>query len=67
MVSIFQYLSFLLTFELRIVVTLQFVVDVLHVLRVEHPDYLNCEHLGTMSKDKMISAFGEQPANWGDR
>ena len=51
----------------RIVVTQQLVANVLHVLRVEHPNYLYCEHLRTVSKDKMISAFCERPANWGDR
>ena len=50
----------------RIVVTSQLVADVLHVPRVEHPDYLGCERLGTVSKDEMISAFYECPADWGD-
>ena len=50
----------------RIVVTPQLVADVLHVLRVEHPDYLGCERLRTMSKDEMIFAFYECPADWGD-
>ena len=50
-----------------IVVTLQLVVDVLHVPRVEHPDYPGCERLWTVSKDEMISAFCERPADWGDR
>ena len=51
----------------RIIVTPQLVVDVLHVLRVEHLDYLGCECLRTVSKDEMISAFYERPADWGDR
>ena len=51
----------------RIVVTPQLVADVLHVLRVEHPDYLGCERLWTVSKDEMIFAFCECPADWGDR
>ena len=51
----------------RIVVTPQLVADVLHVLRVEHPDYPGCERLWTVSKDEMISTFYERPANWGDR
>ena len=50
----------------RIVVTSQLVADVLHVLRVKHPDYPGCEHLRTVSKDKMISTFCERPADWGD-
>ena len=48
----------------RSVVTLQLVVDVLHVPRVEHPDYPGCERLWTVSKDEMISAFCEHPADW---
>ena len=51
----------------RIVVTSQLVADVLHVLRVEHPDYLGCERLKTVSKNEMIFAFCERPADWGDR
>ena len=50
----------------RIVVTPQFVADVLHVSRVVHPDYPSCERLRTVSKDEMISAFCERPADWGD-
>ena len=34
-----------------IVITLDIVFDVLHVLRVKHPDYLGCERLRTVSKD----------------
>ena len=40
-----------------IVVTPKLVSDVLHVPRVEHPDYPECERLRTMSKEEMISAF----------
>ena len=50
----------------HIVVTLQLVMDVLHVLRVEHLDYLGCDHFRIVSKDEMISAFCECPSNWGD-
>ena len=50
-----------------IVVTLELVFDVLRVPRVEHPDYLGCERSRTVSKDKMISAFYERLADWGDR
>ena len=39
----------------------------LHVPRVEHPDYLGCERLRTVSRDKMISAFCERSVDWGDR
>ena len=49
----------------RIVVTLDIVSDVLRVLRVEHPDYLGCDRLKTVSKDKLISSFYERPSDWG--
>ena len=52
---------------MHIVVTPQLIADVLHVLRVEHPDYLGCERLRTVSRDKMISAFCERSVDWGDR
>ena len=51
----------------RIVVTPQLVLDVLHVPRVEHPDYPSFERLRTVSKDEMISAFYECISDWGDR
>ena len=40
-----------------IVITLELISNVLHVLRVEHPNYLGCECLRTVSKDEMISAL----------
>ena len=46
-----------------IVVILQLVVNVLHVPRVEHPDYPGCERLRTVSKDEVISAFCKRPTN----
>ena len=46
-----------------IVVTSQLIADVLHVPRVEHPDYLGCDCLRTVSKDEMISSFYECPSN----
>ena len=49
-----------------IVVTPELVSDVLHVPRVEHPDYPGCERLRTVSKDEMISAFYERLSDWGD-
>ena len=51
----------------RIVVTSQLVVDVLHVPRVEHPDYPGCKRLRIVSKDDMISAFCERSSDWCDR
>ena len=50
-----------------IVVTPELVSDVLHVPRVEHPDYPGCVHLRIVSKDEMISTFCERPSDWGDR
>ena len=50
----------------RIVVISELVSNVFRVPRVEHPDYLGCEHLRTVSKDEMISAFCKCPSNWGD-
>ena len=50
-----------------IVVTPNIVFDVLHVPRVEHPDYPSCDHLKIVSKDKLISSFCERPSDWGER
>ena len=51
----------------RIPVTLQLVVDVLWVLRIEFPNYPSCECLRTVSKDELMSAFCERPTAWGER
>ena len=51
----------------RIVVISELVSNVFRVPRVEHPDYLRCEHLRAVSKDEMIFAFCECPADWGGR
>ena len=48
-------------------ITLQLVVDMLRVPRIEFPGYPNCEHLRTVSKDELMVAFYEHPSNWGDR
>ena len=50
-----------------IVVTPDIVSDVLHDPRVAHPNYPDCDHLKTVSKDKLISSFCEHPSDWGDR
>ena len=47
----------------RIIVTPELVSDVLCVLRVEHPNYLGFERLQIVSKDEMIFAFCEHPAD----
>ena len=51
----------------RIAVTLPIVADVLHVPRVEFPNYSSCERLRTVSKDELKSAFFEGPSEWGKR
>ena len=65
----FDYLVPLFVTHVRvthIVVTPDIVFKVLHVPRVEHPDYPGCDHLRTMSKDELISFFCERPSDWGD-
>ena len=42
-------------------VTLQLVADVLHVLKIEFPDYPSCERLRTVSRDELMSSFCERP------
>ena len=39
----------------------------LHIPKVAHPDYPNCDHHRTMSKDELMSLFYETPSSWGDR
>ena len=51
----------------RIPVTLQLVTDVLHVPRIEFPDYPSYERLRTVSRDELISSFCERPTAWGER
>ena len=52
---------------MRIPITPQLVADVLHVPRIEFPDYPSYEHLRTMSRDKLMSSFFERPTTWGER
>ena len=44
---------------IRMVVTLHIVSEVLHILRVAHPNYPGCERLRTVSKDELASLFCE--------
>ena len=46
-----------------IVVTSDLIFEVLHVPRVEFANYPNCEHLRTVSKDKLSSHFCETPSS----
>ena len=55
-----------LVFEVRTLVTLDLISEVLRVPRVEFVDYPNCEHLRTVSKDELSSRFYETPSSWGD-
>ena len=43
-------------------VTLQLVVDVLRVPRIEFLDYPGCERLRTVSRDELMSSFCEHPS-----
>ena len=49
-----------------IVVTPDIVSNVLHVLRVAHPNYPSCERLKIVSKDELMSAFCERLFDWVD-
>ena len=40
-------------------ITSQLVADVLWVPRIKFPDYPSCEHLRTVSRDELMSAFCE--------
>ena len=48
------------------VVTPDIISEVLHVPKVEHPDYLSYERQRTMSKDELSSLFCKTPFSWGD-
>ena len=45
---------------MRIPVTPQLVANVLHVLRIEFPDYPCCKRLRTVSRDELMSSFYER-------
>ena len=51
----------------HIVVTLDIIVEVLHVPKVAHPNYLGCDRLRIVSKDELSSLFCETPSSWGHR
>ena len=48
-------------------ITPQLVADVLRVPRIEFLDYPSCEHLRTVSRDELMSAFCERPSSWDER
>ena len=49
----------------RIIVTLDLLSEVLHVPRVEFADYPDCDCLGIVSKDELMSLFCKTPSSWG--
>ena len=49
----------------RIIVTLDLLSEIVHVLRVSHPDYSGCQHLRIVSKDELLSYLCETPFVWG--
>ena len=51
---------------IRIPITPQLVADMLRVPRIEFPDYPSCEHLRTVSRDELMSAFCEHPTACGE-
>ena len=44
-----------------IVVTLDFLSEVLHDTRVDRPDYPSYRHLSSISRDKLASLFYKKP------
>ena len=49
----------------RIIVTPDFISEVLCVPRVDHPDYPNHPHLTSISKDELTKLFCENAMLWG--
>ena len=49
----------------RIVVTSNFISEVLQVPRVDHPDYPSHRRLSSISRDKLASLFYEKAMLWG--
>ena len=50
-----------------IVVTPDFISEVLHVSQVAHPNYPSCECLRTVSRDELLSHFCKTPSIWGGK
>ena len=51
----------------RIPVRSQLVANVLHVPKIEFPNYPSCERLKIVSRDELVSSFCERPTAWGER
>ena len=64
---IFQFLSFILAFKVRALLSHRNWSSMCYVPRVEFLDYPGCECLRTMSKDELKSTFCERPSDWGER
>ena len=60
-------LFFTRVWGMHIPVTLQLVADVLHVPRIEFPDYPSYESLRIVSRDELMSSFCERLTAWGER
>ena len=50
----------------RIVVTLEFISEVLHVPRVDRPDYPSHRHFSSVSRDEMALLFCKKAMVWGE-
>ena len=48
-----------------IIVTSGLISEMLHVLRVAHPDYPSCDSLKTVFKHELMSRFCGTPSSWG--
>ena len=51
----------------RIVVTSDLISEVLHVLRVAHPNYPSCDCLWTLSRDELVSHFYGTSSVWSGK
>ena len=49
----------------HIIVTLDFISEVLHVPRVDQPDYPSHPHLTSISRDELASLYCEKAMLWG--
>ena len=50
-----------------IIVSPDFIFEILHIPRVTHLDYPGCERFRTVSKDEFLSHFYETPSTWGGK
>ena len=50
----------------HIVVIPEYIFEVLHVPRVDHPDYPSHRRLSSISRDDMASLFYERSMVWGE-